>query len=206
MWNRDNTDCEALLRIYQGTKIDVFMSVYCTWKKFLGGKSQGLYGLERETATQSFSIGRPICVGRKFNFMSGVEIEGNRYETNDSMKSSINGFYKKLFSENESWRPKVEALSLPSLSTAAREALETSFDEEEGTRALHDCCGVKAPGPDGMTMAFLQANWDLVRGDVLSMFSEFYTNGKFVASLNACLLYTSPSPRDGLLSRMPSSA
>ena len=25
-------------------------------------------------------------------------------------------------------------------------------------------------------------------------------------SLNACLLYTSPSPRDGLLSRMPSSA
>ena len=27
-----------------------------------------------------------------------------------------------------------------------------------------------------------------------------------VVSLNSCLLYTSPSPRDGLLSRMPSSA
>ena len=27
-----------------------------------------------------------------------------------------------------------------------------------------------------------------------------------LAFLNACLLYTSPSPRDGLLSRMPSSA
>ena len=26
------------------------------------------------------------------------------------------------------------------------------------------------------------------------------------ANINACLLYTSPSPRDGLLSRMPSSA
>ena len=26
------------------------------------------------------------------------------------------------------------------------------------------------------------------------------------ALINACLLYTSPSPRDGLLSRMPSSA
>ena len=26
------------------------------------------------------------------------------------------------------------------------------------------------------------------------------------ASLSSCLLYTSPSPRDGLLSRMPSSA
>ena len=30
--------------------------------------------------------------------------------------------------------------------------------------------------------------------------------GKLTQLLGACLLYTSPSPRDGLLSRMPSSA
>ena len=30
--------------------------------------------------------------------------------------------------------------------------------------------------------------------------------GMYVATINSCLLYTSPSPRDGLLSRMPSSA
>ena len=30
--------------------------------------------------------------------------------------------------------------------------------------------------------------------------------GDTLANLKACLLYTSPSPRDGLLSRMPSSA
>ena len=29
---------------------------------------------------------------------------------------------------------------------------------------------------------------------------------KLHANINTCLLYTSPSPRDGLLSRMPSSA
>ena len=34
-----------------------------------------------------------------------------------------------------------------------------------------------------------------------------YRNGMFFyQTLNGCLLYTSPSPRDGLLSRMPSSA
>ena len=32
------------------------------------------------------------------------------------------------------------------------------------------------------------------------------TVGANVATLYSCLLYTSPSPRDGLLSRMPSSA
>ena len=31
-------------------------------------------------------------------------------------------------------------------------------------------------------------------------------DGKSVSQLMSCLLYTSPSPRDGLLSRMPSSA
>ena len=37
--------------------------------------------------------------------------------------------------------------------------------------------------------------------------SLIYINGKFIKGLSrGCLLYTSPSPRDGLLSRMPSSA
>ena len=33
-----------------------------------------------------------------------------------------------------------------------------------------------------------------------------YTNGNGTRNTESCLLYTSPSPRDGLLSRMPSSA
>ena len=38
-----------------------------------------------------------------------------------------------------------------------------------------------------------------IHTDVYNVFSE-------TVKLNPCLLYTSPSPRDGLLSRMPSSA
>ena len=34
---------------------------------------------------------------------------------------------------------------------------------------------------------------------------ECFARGKFTQAIT-CLLYTSPSPRDGLLSRMPSSA
>ena len=40
------------------------------------------------------------------------------------------------------------------------------------------------------------SNWDL----------PYTLMVAFVLRLNICLLYTSPSPRDGLLSRMPSSA
>ena len=45
--------------------------------------------------------------------------------------------------------------------------------------------------------AFFAASWGAAAGGVY---------GSFFSKLLACLLYTSPSPRDGLLSRMPSSA
>ena len=43
------------------------------------------------------------------------------------------------------------------------------------------------------------------KGAELRTFSS-YLYGRLEVNYKACLLYTSPSPRDGLLSRMPSSA
>ena len=43
-----------------------------------------------------------------------------------------------------------------------------------------------------------------VWGDLLTVLSNIWL--MFIALSLTCLLYTSPSPRDGLLSRMPSSA
>ena len=50
------------------------------------------------------------------------------------------------------------------------------------------------------------AQWSLSGNDYDTL--EWYddTPKPSQAELDACLLYTSPSPRDGLLSRMPSSA
>ena len=45
--------------------------------------------------------------------------------------------------------------------------------------------------------------------DLIKIAEEAFATGKQHPSFKAgdtCLLYTSPSPRDGLLSRMPSSA
>ena len=45
----------------------------------------------------------------------------------------------------------------------------------------------------------------LAEGDE-EFLSELFTEYQHVSDLNRCLLYTSPSPRDATLSRMPSSA
>jgi len=128
--------------------------------------------------------------------MSSVVVDGIRSDTIENLKISIHGFFRELFTENEPWRPKVDGLSLSSLSIAARGILERQFDEEEITKALFNCCGDKVPGLDGMTMAFLQANWDIVRGEVSTMFSEFHLNGKFMASLNATFIRLIPKKAD----------
>ena len=43
-------------------------------------------------------------------------------------------------------------------------------------------------------------------GDIKEYSAIIIFGGKMSANSKSCLLYTSPSPRDGLLSRMPSSA
>ena len=54
----------------------------------------------------------------------------------------------------------------------------------------------------------IREGWELVRGtDLPSEFSyPTADEGRHAGLVYSCLLYTSPSPRDGLLSRMPSSA
>ena len=47
---------------------------------------------------------------------------------------------------------------------------------------------------------------DGVVEEILVTVGDMVGEGHPVAKISACLLYTSPSPRDGLLSRMPSSA
>ena len=50
------------------------------------------------------------------------------------------------------------------------------------------------------------ALFDRVNQNIAALGGAINEIGIWIAKSGACLLYTSPSPRDGLLSRMPSSA
>ena len=59
----------------------------------------------------------------------------------------------------------------------------------------------------GLPEAELPAPADPDRVEALAdLFEQQLVTGKPIGRIEICLLYTSPSPRDGLLSRMPSSA
>jgi len=125
---------------------------------------------------------------RKFNTIFIIEVNGTRLDSLTEMKSAICGFYKALYTETETWRRLTNGLPLNQLRVVDRDSLELPFTEEEVLKALSECYGDKALGPDGMMMAFLKHNWVTLKGDVMKMFAEFFASGKFVASLNSTFI------------------
>ena len=77
-----------------------------------------------------------------------------------------------------------------------------------GTQTSGMCAGGYGPSKTDISEEYDGTSW--AEGNNLNT-SRLYINGcgaanTAVLGFGGCLLYTSPSPRDGLLSRMPSSA
>jgi hypothetical protein len=107
------------------------------------------------------------------------------FSAGEDMNRAITGYYKSLYTEEESWRPSIQSMPLPSLSDRSAASLVIPFSEEEITKALYDCDNDKAPGPDGFTLEFVQANWAVLKNCYLDAFKDFFNNSSFVRSLNA---------------------
>jgi hypothetical protein len=52
--------------------------------------------------------------------------------------------------------------------------------------------GDKAPGPDGFSMAFFQACWEVLSPDIMEVFSDFHERGAFEKSLNTSFISLIP--------------
>ena len=50
----------------------------------------------------------------------------------------------------------------------------------------------KAPGPDGFSLAFFQACWEVLKKDIMIVFSNFHAPSKFEKSLNSTFISLIP--------------
>ena len=66
------------------------------------------------------------------------------------------------------------------------------FSEDEVWQAITNLGKEKAPSPDGFNIAFFQHCWDIVKGEVMGLFSEFHSKGVFEKSLNATFISLIP--------------
>ena len=126
------------------------------------------------------------------NFLSKFRVNEVSFSSNEEIKEGVCRVYQSLLLESGDWRPSINGLNFKMLGEDSASNLEVMFSEKEIFAALSSCCGDKAPGPDGFTMAFWLFCWDVVKSDILGLFREFFLHGTFQRSLNSTFLVLIP--------------
>jgi hypothetical protein len=129
---------------------------------------------------------------RRYNsidsLMIGDSLSSNQTEIGDHAVH----YYHTLFSEKYSWRPSLDDLSFDTILESEASWLERPFEEEEVRKVVFALKGDKAPGPDGFSMAFFQACWEVLSPDIMEVFSDFHERGAFEKSLNTSFISLIP--------------
>jgi hypothetical protein len=186
-------ECRSLEEDERVRKIDMSREIEKTllfeelnWRQ----KSRALWLKEGDKNTNFFH--RVANSHRKFNQVNSLKINGKISKNPAEIQEHIVQFYNILYFENCSWRPKVDGLSFLSIDEDESIWLERDFEEKEVWDVIRELNGDKAPGPDGFTMAFFQKCWDILKYDIMAVFAEFHSRGKFEKSFNATFVYLIP--------------
>jgi hypothetical protein len=108
-------------------------------------------------------------------------------EGDEALKRHITKYYKDLFGSAENSTISLDETqkdNIPQVSELENEMLIQSFSEEEVRKAVFQMEHNKAPGPDGFPAEFYQACWDIIKEDLMALFTEFHSVTLPLYSLN----------------------
>jgi hypothetical protein len=129
---------------------------------------------------------------RRNNSIESLMVNGSPTSDPTSIGDHVVNYYKSLFSEPISWRPRLDNLEFDRLNGEEAAGLEIPFEEKEVWEVIKGMDRDKAPGPDGFSMAFFQDCWEVIKEDFMAVFEEFYTRGKFVKCINSTFISLIP--------------
>lgn len=129
---------------------------------------------------------------RRNNSIRLLSIDDELSSDQAAIKDKISSFSQQLYTEDSSHKPLLDGLEFPSITNEEASWLERPFEEEENSNVVRNMNGDKSPSPIGFPMTFFHACWQVVKGDVLAVFSEFYAHGSFKKYLNATFLKLIP--------------
>jgi hypothetical protein len=112
-----------------------------------------------------------------------------------NLKVFISEYYKKLFGEPEqnhfSWVEENNA-DIPQLSIEQSNILTRNFEVEEVKDAIMQMERNKAPGPYGFPTEFYQKFWDVIKPDLMAMFSQLQSGELPLFRLNFGIIILLP--------------
>ena len=105
-----------------------------------------------------------------------LEDEGNIIEGDAQLKQHITNYYKNLFGPPENsliMLDESQTYDIPQVSDLENEYLTDTFSQEEVRAAIFQMEHNKAPGPDGFPSEFYQVFWNLIKDNLMALFTDF---------------------------------
>jgi hypothetical protein len=116
-----------------------------------------------------------------------LDHENGKIEGQGNLKNYITGFYKCLFGEPEQNSFSLDPDRTEDIAQVTQEEnnfLTVPFTEDEIKKAIFEMEHNKAPGLDGFPIEFYQKFWDVIKGDLITMFQDLYDGDLPIFSLN----------------------
>ncbi|WMV46336.1 hypothetical protein MTR67_039721 [Solanum verrucosum] len=153
-------------------------------------RSRALWLKEGDRNTKFFH--RTANCHKRYNNIDKLSVNGECTGKPTVIKEEIIKFYQNLYAETERWRPQFSARSGTMVNEMDNIMLEEQFSEKEIMDCVMACARDKAPGPDGYTMAFFIACWDVVNKEVVAAVQNFHAQSFFEKSFNATFIALIP--------------
>ena len=115
------------------------------------------------------------------------------------LKSYITQFYKDLFGPKDVSDITLEEdriQDIPQLSREENELLTSEFTVSEVKDAVFQMEHNKAPGPDGFPAEFYQVFWEVIKDDLMSLFTDFHKKDLNLFSLNFGIITLIPKVQE----------
>jgi hypothetical protein len=110
----------------------------------------------------------------------------------DEVKGFVKNYFKNNFKERWENRPNLNGVQFQSLTTEDNTQLLAPFSCDEVREAIDSSDGNRCPGPDGFNFNFFKACWEIIKGDVMNFFSEFFNTAILPKAITASFLTLIP--------------
>jgi hypothetical protein len=126
--------------------------------------------------------------------------DGNNIISGDAqLKGHITNYYKNLFSPSENspiLLDESQTDDIPQVSDLENKYLTDTSSQEEVRVAIFQMEHNKAPGPDGFPTEFYQVFWNLIKDDLMALFTDFHQGVLPLNCLNFETIILLPKKKD----------
>lgn len=114
------------------------------------------------------------------------------FSSHSEIQDHIVQLYEALLHKSADQRPTLDGFVFYFLDSFSTSWLERLFEENKVYQVVYGMVTDNAPSPDGFSMPFFQACWDIEKVDIMKVFQEFFSFHKFEKSFNATFITLIP--------------